>query len=186
MGVTCFIAVVCNQTHSISEVYLYIWGWDIQFSPCQRRMTPLKEQFLPVSTLCLGDEGPVASFFLTLTFLILQLIYNKVIQLFIYNIHSFSDSFPYSLLQFTEQSSLCHTVGPSVHFSHSVMSDSLSPQWTAACQASLSITNSRSSPKPVSIESVMPSNHLILCHPLLSCLQSFPASGSFQMGWSFT
>ena len=39
--------------------------------------------------------------------------------------------------------------------------------WTAARQASLSITNSRSSPKPMSIELVMPSNHLILCHPLL-------------------
>jgi len=37
----------------------------------------------------------------------------------------------------------------------------------AACQASLSITNSRSLPKPMSIELVMPSNHLILCHPLL-------------------
>ena len=39
--------------------------------------------------------------------------------------------------------------------------------WTAAHQASLSITNSRSLPKLMSIESVMPSNHLILCHPLL-------------------
>ena len=39
--------------------------------------------------------------------------------------------------------------------------------WTAARQASLSITNSRSLPKPMSIELVMPSNHLILCHPLL-------------------
>ena len=39
--------------------------------------------------------------------------------------------------------------------------------WTAACQASLFITNSWSSPKPMSIELVMPSNHLILCHPLL-------------------
>ena len=39
--------------------------------------------------------------------------------------------------------------------------------WIAAHQASLSITNSRSSPKLVSIESVMPSSHLILCHPLL-------------------
>ena len=39
--------------------------------------------------------------------------------------------------------------------------------WTAARQASLSITNTRSPPKPMSIESVMPSNHLILCHPLL-------------------
>ena len=39
--------------------------------------------------------------------------------------------------------------------------------WTAACQASLAITNSRSLLKLMSIESVMPSNHLILCHPLL-------------------
>ena len=39
--------------------------------------------------------------------------------------------------------------------------------WTAARQASLSITNSWSPPKPMSIVSVMPSNHLILCHPLL-------------------
>ena len=39
--------------------------------------------------------------------------------------------------------------------------------WTAACHASLSITNSRSPPKLMSIESVMPSNHLILWHPLL-------------------
>ena len=39
--------------------------------------------------------------------------------------------------------------------------------WTAARQASLSITNSQSLPKPMSIESVMPSNHLILCRPLL-------------------
>ena len=39
--------------------------------------------------------------------------------------------------------------------------------WTAACLASLSITNSQSLPKLMSIESVMPSNHLNLCHPLL-------------------
>ena len=39
--------------------------------------------------------------------------------------------------------------------------------WTAACQASLSITSSWSLPKLMCIESVMPSNHLILCHPLL-------------------
>ena len=51
-------------------------------------------------------------------------------------------------------------------FSHSVMSDSVTP-WTAACQASLSITSSQSLLKLMSIESVMPSSHLILCHPLL-------------------
>ena len=57
--------------------------------------------------------------------------------------------------------------------------------WTAAHQASLSITNSRSPPKLMSIESVMPSNHLILCHPLSSCPQSFPAPGAFQMSQFF-
>ena len=51
---------------------------------------------------------------------------------------------------------------------------------TTACQASLSITNSRSLPKLRSIESMMPSNHLILCHSI-SCFQSFPASGFFPM-----
>ena len=58
------------------------------------------------------------------------------------------------------------TIFSSVQFSRSVMSDSAIP-WTAARQASLSITNSQSSSKPMSIKSVMLSSHLILCHPLL-------------------
>ena len=58
--------------------------------------------------------------------------------------------------------------------------------WTAARQASLSITNSRSLLKLMSIESVMPSNHLILCRSHSSCPQSFPASGAFQMSQLFT
>ena len=58
--------------------------------------------------------------------------------------------------------------------------------WTEACQSSLSITNSQSSPKLMSIELVMPSNHPILCHTFSSRLQSFPASGSFQMSQLFT
>ena len=53
-----------------------------------------------------------------------------------------------------------------LQFSCSVVSDSVTP-WIAAHQASLSITNSWSLLKPMSIESVMPSSHLILCHPLL-------------------
>ena len=59
--------------------------------------------------------------------------------------------------------------------------------WTQreARQASLSITNSWSSPKPMSTESMMPSNPLILCRPFSSCPQSFPASGSFQMSQLF-
>ena len=66
----------------------------------------------------------------------------------------------------------------SVQFSRSVVSDFATP-WTAARQASLSITNSRSLLKLMSIESVMPSNHLILCRPLL--LPSvFPSSRFFS------
>ena len=58
--------------------------------------------------------------------------------------------------------------------------------WTAARQASLSITNSQSLLKLMSIESVMPSNHLILCRQsFFSCLQSSPASESFQMNQLF-
>ena len=53
------------------------------------------------------------------------------------------------------------------------MSDSATP-WTAALQASLSITNSRSLLKLMSIKSVMPSNHLILCHPFLLLPSIFP------------
>ena len=68
--------------------------------------------------------------------------------------------------------------------------------WTAACQASLSINNSQSSPKLMSIESVMPSNHLILCHPLLLLPSIFPSIRVFSNGsavcirwpkyWSFS
>ena len=52
--------------------------------------------------------------------------------------------------------------------------------WTAARQASLSITNSWSPPKPMSIESVMPSNHLILCHPLFLLPLIFPSIRVFS------
>ena len=64
-------------------------------------------------------------------------------------------------------------------FSCSVVSDSAIP-WTAAHQASLSISNSRSLLKLLSIESVMPSNHLILCRPLLLLPSIFPRIGVFS------
>ena len=57
--------------------------------------------------------------------------------------------------------------------------------WTAARQASLSFTISWSLLKLMSIELVMPSNHLILCYPFSSCPQSFPESGSFPMSQLF-
>ena len=67
-----------------------------------------------------------------------------------------------------------YTMEYSVQFSHSVMCNSLRPPWTEACQASLSITNSQSLLKFMFIELVMPSNHLILCHPLTPRLSIFP------------
>ena len=59
------------------------------------------------------------------------------------------------------------------------MSDSAT-LWTAACQVSLSITNSWSLLKLISIESLMPSNHLILCHPLLLLPSIFPSIRVFS------
>ena len=67
----------------------------------------------------------------------------------------------------------------SVQFICSVVSDSATP-WTATCQASLSITNSQSLLKLMSIELVMPSNHLILCHPLLLAPSIFPSIRVFS------
>ena len=61
--------------------------------------------------------------------------------------------------------------------------------WTAACQASLSITNTRSLPKPTSIEWVMLSNHLILCRPLLllpsifRSIRVFSNESALHIGW---
>ena len=61
--------------------------------------------------------------------------------------------------------------------------------WTAACQASLSITNSWSSPKLMSIELVMPSSHLILCRPLLllplipPSIRVFSSESTLRMRW---
>ena len=80
-------------------------------------------------------------------------------------------------------------------FSHLVVSDSAAP-WTAACQASLSIINSWSLLKHMSIESGMPFNHLILCHLLLLLLSIFSSIRIFsnesvlytrwQKYWSFS
>ena len=75
----------------------------------------------------------------------------------------------------------------SIQFSCSVVSNSVTP-WTAACQASLSITNSWSLLKLMSIKSVMPSNHLILCRPLLlfpmlPSIRVFSNESVLRIGW---
>ena len=77
----------------------------------------------------------------------------------------------------------------SVQFSRSVVSDSLRPR-IAVCQVSLSITNSRSSLRLRSIESVKPSSHLILCRPLLlpppipRSIRVFSNESTLRMRWS--
>ena len=89
----------------------------------------------------------------------------------------------YNALQFI---ALCFI--SSVQFSHSVMSDSVTPL-TTACQASLSIANSQSPLKPMCIELVMPSKHLILCRHLLllpsifSSIRVFPKESALRMRW---
>jgi len=71
------------------------------------------------------------------------------------------------------------TTAVSVQFIHSVVSNSVT-QWNAAHQASLSITNSQGLVKLMSFELVMPSNHLILCHPLLLLPSVFPSIRVFS------
>ena len=77
----------------------------------------------------------------------------------------------------------------SVQFSRSVVSDSLRPHELQYCQATLSITNSQSSLKLASIESVMPSSHLILCRPLLllppipPSIRVFSSESTLRMRW---
>ena len=70
-------------------------------------------------------------------------------------------------------------LGSLLSVSRSVVSNSVTP-WTAACQTSLSITNSQSLLKLMPIESVMPCNHLILCRPLLLLPLIFPSIRVFS------
>ena len=72
------------------------------------------------------------------------------------------------------------TVFSSVQFSRSVVSDSLQPHELQHARPPCSITNSQSSPKLMCIESVMPSNHFILCHPLLLLLPIPPSIRVFS------
>ena len=74
---------------------------------------------------------------------------------------------PYSLALFSSVQSLSHV-------------RLFATPWTTACQASLSITNSRSLPKLMSTELVMPSNNLILCHPLLLLCSIFTSIRVFS------
>ena len=87
------------------------------------------------------------------------------------NIHIYTQIKPIGSVSLVQLCSETNCLS-SVQFSHSAVSDSLRPH---GHQASLSITNSGSLLKLMSIESVMPSNHLILCHPLLLLPSIFPS-----------
>ena len=82
--------------------------------------------------------------------------------------------FHFLKISLTEHDFLSPSFYSSIQFSHSVVSDSLRPPWIAAHQASVSITNSWSLLKLMSIELVMPSNHLILYRPPLLLPSIFP------------
>ena len=86
---------------------------------------------------------------------------------------------PFAVLNLpkTINAKICNVVQSLSHVQLSVT------PWSTACQASLSFTISLSFPKLMSIESVMPSNHLTLCAPFSSCRQSLPVSGSFPVSW---
>ena len=85
-----------------------------------------------------------------------------------------------------QRSVMCHS--PLLLFSHPGVSDSAT-SWTAVCQASLSFIISLRLIKLMSIESVMPSNHLVLCHPLLLLpsiffsIRVFPNELAFCIRW---
>ena len=97
-------------------------------------------------------------------------------------------SFSFRASLFTSFSTMWFKQDCSVQFSHSVVSAS-ETLWIAAWQASLSIIDSRGLLKLMSIESVMPSNHLILCHPLLlppsifSSIRIFSNKSALPIRW---
>ena len=93
---------------------------------------------------------------------------SEVLGLFFFKLHSGQHNYFIIILQTL-----------SVQFSHSVVSDSATP-WTTGCHFSLSITNSQSLLKLMSIMSVMPSNHLILCFSLLFLPSIFPSIKVFS------
>ena len=103
---------------------------------------------------------------------------------YIYFISLMSTSFTFLLIYFVKSISILLSPLSSVQSLSCVRL--FATPWTASHQASLSITNSQSLLKLMSIESMMPCKHLILCHPFFSCLQAFPASGSFPMSQFFT
>ena len=132
-------------------------------------------------SFCLLDKCH-AKFFILLKIIYLKILVNSQLQPNIKYLHLFCQKFTSNIYQCCFESfynKFDCILFSSVQFSRSVMSDSATP-WIAACQASLSITNYQSPPKPMSIVLVMPSNHLILCRPLLLLPSIFPSIRVFS------
>ena len=108
-------------------------------------------------------------------------LYKPINLVFVINVVQTSISFYLQIISFTFPW-VAQTFSSVQSLSHVWL---VATPWTAVCQASLAITNSRSLPKLMSIESVMPSNHLILCGLLLFLPSIFPKSQSFQMSQFF-
>ena len=126
--------------------------------------------------------------FIPLYFILFDMTVNRIVSLLVYRnardiflLILYSTALPNSLM-----SSNSHSVYSIIFvWRHSSVQSLIhvwlfATPWTTARQASLSITNSWSPPKPMSIESVMPSNHLILCCPLLLLPSIFPSIKVFS------
>ena len=96
----------------------------------------------------------------------------------LFDLHKLLFSLPHDLQLFNGNDKYCNYFVSSVQSLRHVWL--YATAWTAALQAYLPITNSQSLLKLMSIESVMPSNHLILCHPLLLLLSVFPSIRVFS------
>ena len=143
---------------------------------------------MSIPNLCLSSKTSYETVYKCIVWLFL--IYPKLITCMTFNPFTYLPTSSFSFHSTSVNENLW--MGRSVQFCCSVVSDSAAP-WTTACQTSLSITNSQSILKLMSIESVMPSKHLILCHSLLLPPSIFPSIRVFSKEsilhiryWSFS
>ena len=181
MGIIYLTPSLLNQLYDLSmllnvaSVSLSVW---LRWHLTQKVVMRIK--WVHILLKCLGLHLKVCnftSFMLSLScrFSIIFHIPETPLFLCVLNASSYPKSSHGSTKTFTREQLSTACMCPSwVQFSHSVVWLFVTP-WTAAHQASLSIANSRSLLKLMSIESVMPSNHLILCRPLLLLPSIFPS-----------
>ena len=130
---------------------------------------------MSIPNLCLSSKTSNERVYKCIVWLFL--IYPKLITCMTFNPFTYLPTSSFSFHSTSVNENLW--MGRSVQFCCSVVSDSAAP-WTTAGQTSLSITNSQALLKLMSIESVMPFNHLILCHSLLLLPSIFPSIRVFS------